>query len=127
MYSSTTLFSSTATGLRSLANASAPTRSASSAIEPPPANGSTTNGRVPAELRRTQLVGGIEPQGSADALPTRRQRPPRPPDVQRRNVPMPDRLLPPRMGRDAGNGQVHFDEPLRIRVHGCSHCISDRL
>ncbi|MDD5025073.1 MAG: hypothetical protein WC406_06885 [Methanoregula sp.] len=38
---------STATGLRSLAYASAPTRSASSGIDPPPANGSTTSGRVP--------------------------------------------------------------------------------
>ena len=47
MYSSKTLLSSTATGFRSLAKASAPTRSASSGIEPPPANGSTTSGRVP--------------------------------------------------------------------------------
>ncbi len=47
MYSRTTLLSSTGTGLRSLAKASAPTRKASSGIAPPPANGSTTNGRVP--------------------------------------------------------------------------------
>ena len=41
------LLRSTATGLRSLAKASAPMRSASTGIEPPPANGSTTSGRVP--------------------------------------------------------------------------------
>jgi len=46
MYSRTTLFRSTATGFRSVANASAPTRSASSGIAPPPANGSITSGRV---------------------------------------------------------------------------------
>lgn len=41
------LFSSTATGLRSEAKASAPTRKASRGMAPPPAKGSTTNGRVP--------------------------------------------------------------------------------
>ena len=203
MYSSTTLFKSTATGLRSEAKASAPTRRASSGIEPPPANGSTTNGRVPgsppraswaawvsarlvsrygwlvelsqlaksamkssradrsvsssassvglglipdvhqrrpaglaflgrgcqqfqipvrppgeihdplgrriAERLRAVRVGRVRPQRRTDHRPARRQRPSRPPDVQRRDVPMPDRLLPPRVGRDPGDGQVNLN------------------
>ena len=44
MSSSITFRIRQATGLRSLANASHPSRSASSGIEPPPANGSTTSG-----------------------------------------------------------------------------------
>ena len=44
MSSSITLRMRQATGLRSLAKASQPRRNASSGIEPPPANGSTTKG-----------------------------------------------------------------------------------
>ena len=187
------------TGLRSLAKASAPTRKASSGMEPPPANGSTTSGRVPgappsascaawvsarlvsrysrtvelsqlaksamksssaprsstgssnsvgllsgpsriacgsprsrsclplvrqstrafaaravvAERRRAQFVRRVGPQRRADHRPARRQRPPRPPDVQRRDVPVPDRLLAPRVRRDALDGQVDLDQALR--------------
>ena len=46
IYSRITLLSSTGTGLRSLANASAPTRCASNGIAPPPAKGSATSGEV---------------------------------------------------------------------------------
>ena len=46
-YSSITLLSRTATGFRSVANASAPIRKASTGMAPPPANGSTTSGREP--------------------------------------------------------------------------------
>ena len=44
MSSSITLRIKQATGFRSLANASQPTRNASNGMEPPPANGSTTKG-----------------------------------------------------------------------------------
>ena len=62
----------------------------------------------------TIRVGRVGPQGGADDRPTRRQRPPRPPDVQRGDVPMPNRLLPPRVRRDALDGQVNFDEAFGV-------------
>ena len=68
MYSSTTLLSSTATGLRSLAKASAPTRSASSGIEPPPANGSTTSGRVPGSPPRASWAAWVERAAGVQVL-----------------------------------------------------------
>ena len=52
-YSSITRLRSTATGFKSEANASAPTRSASRGIAPPPANGSKTSGRTPGRLPRS--------------------------------------------------------------------------
>ena len=54
MSSSITLRIRHATGLRSLANASQPRRSASRGIEPPPANGSTTSGGSPPCAARTR-------------------------------------------------------------------------
>ena len=44
----------------------------------------------------------------------RRQRSPRPLNVQRENVPMPNGFLPPRMRRDALNREVHFNEVFGI-------------
>ena len=197
IYSRVTLLSSTAIGLRSLAKASAPTRSASSGMEPPPAKGSTTSGRVPGtppnascaawvsarlvsryagtvelsqlaksamksssarrntsgsssrsgsfwvatiraalsalasrryscaqssirsratsrECLRTDVIRRVRPQRRANHRPTRGQRSPRPPDVQRRDMPVPDRLLAPRMGGDALDRQIDFDEALGI-------------
>ena len=43
----------------------------------------------------------------------------RPPDVQRRDVPVPDRLLAAGVGRDAGDRQIDFDQALGI---GCGQC-----
>jgi hypothetical protein len=69
-----------------------------------------------AKRPRTQLILRIGPQRRANHRPTSRQRTPRPPDVQRRNMPMPNRLLPPRVRRNAGDGQVHFDQAFRVLV-----------
>lgn len=52
---------------------------------------------VIAELLRAKLVGRVGPQRRTDHCPARRQRPPCPPNVQRRNMPMPNALLPARM------------------------------
>src|SRR6266404_1689690 len=62
MYSSTTLLSSQATGFRSLAKASAPVRSASSGIAPPPANGSTTRGLSPTEPPNDSCAARVKPR-----------------------------------------------------------------
>ena len=59
----------------------------------------------------------VGPQGRADHRPTRRQRTPRPPDVQRGNMPMPDGLLAPRVRGDALDRQVNFDEAFGILGH----------
>jgi len=60
------------------------------------------------------LVRRVGPQRSANHRPARRQWPPRPPDVQRRDVAVADGLFPPRMGGDALDGQVHFDEAFGV-------------
>ena len=59
---------------------------------------------------------GVYPQSRANNRPTRRQRTPRPPDVERRNMPVTDALFLPRVGRNAFDGQVNFDKPFGI-VH----------
>jgi ribonuclease Z len=59
MYSSTTLLRSTATGFKSLAKASAPTRRASSGIAPLPAKGSTTSGFVPGTPPNASCAAGV--------------------------------------------------------------------
>ena len=70
--------------------------------------------------RRTIGLRRVRPQRRANDRPARRQRPPRPPDMQRGNVPVPDGLLPPRVRRDALDGQVNFDE-----AAGVGHRIYD--
>src|SRR5690242_10637404 len=62
MYSRTTLLSSHATGFRSLAKASAPIRSASSGIAPPPANGSTTRGLSPTAPPNASCAARVKPR-----------------------------------------------------------------
>ena len=67
-----------------------------------------------AKLLRAKRIGRVGPERRADHRPARRQRPPRPPDVQRRDMPMPNRLLPPRMGGDSGDGQIDFDQAFGV-------------
>ncbi len=68
-------------------------------------------GRI-AECLRAPLVGRVGPQRRTDHRAARGQRPSRPPDVQRADVPVaPAGGLPPlRVRRDASDGQVNFDE-----------------
>src|SRR5207247_9836759 len=66
-------------------------------------------------------IARIGPKGRADDRPTRRQRPPRPPDVQRGDVPVADRLLPPRVRGDAGDGEFDFDEAFGEFGHRAYH------
>jgi hypothetical protein len=70
-------------------------------------------------------VGRVGPERRADDRATRRQRPPRSPDVQRRDVPVPDRLLPPRVGADPLDGQIDFDQALGISRHVCSQVLKN--
>ena len=67
-----------------------------------------------AEAGRAVGVGGVWPERGTDDRPARRQGPPCPPDVQCRDVAMPDRLLSPRMGGDALDGQVNFDKAFGV-------------
>jgi len=68
-----------------------------------------------AKRRRTQRIGRIGPKGGANDRPTRREGPPRPPDVQGGDVAVPDGFFAPRVRRDALDGQVNFDEALGVR------------
>ena len=65
---------------------------------------------------RAKFVDGIGPQRGADHGTAGGQRSARPPDVQRADVPVADRLLAPGVGRDALDGQIDFDETGRVRV-----------
>jgi hypothetical protein len=68
-------------------------------------------------------VGRLEPERRADESAAGRQRPPWPPDVQRRDVPVPDRLLPPRVGADPLDGQIDLDQAIGISRHICSQVL----
>ncbi len=63
-----------------------------------------------AKTLRAERVGRVRPERGADHRPAGRQGPTSPPDVQRRDVPVPDRLLASRMGADPPDGQVHLDQ-----------------
>src|SRR5260370_30947732 len=60
------------------------------------------------EILRALRVVGIGDERSEHHRPARRQRPPRPPDVQRGDVPMPNRLLPSRLLGDFLQRQSDF-------------------
>ena len=60
-----------------------------------------------------------------DHRPRRRQRPPRPPQVQRARVPVPDRLLAGRRLVDRVQRQGDFDELLAV-IHERNHVIECR-
>src|SRR4029079_6444266 len=64
---------------------------------------------------RAEWIGGIGPQSRADHRPTGCKRSSGPPDVQSRDVPVPNGLLPSRMRGDALDGKVHFDKPFGVR------------
>lgn len=75
-----------------------------------------------AEGGRTVFIRRVGPEGGADHGPARRQRSPRPPDMQGGNVAVPDGFLAPRVGGDALDRQVHFDE-----AFGVGHPAGDRV
>ena len=60
---------------------------------------------VPVPLSRR-----IVHQRSPDHRPSRSERPPRPPQMQRRRVPVPDRFLPCRLGIDHGQRQRYLNQ-----------------
>ena len=63
-----------------------------------------------AKRRRTQPVGRIWPVRGTDFSSARRQRSPRPPDMQCADLPVPNRLFPPRIRRNKGNWQINLDQ-----------------
>ena len=60
--------------------------------------------------RRAERVRRVRPERRAQDRATSRQRPSRPPDMQRRNMPVPDRFLAPRMRRDRLHREIHFNQ-----------------
>ncbi len=65
----------------------------------------------------TMLIRRVWPQRRADHRPACCQRPPRPPDMERGNVPMPDALLAPGVDGYPLYRQVNFDKTLGIGSH----------
>ena len=59
---------------------------------------------------RSASLSGSSTSRGVEEGPARRQGPPRPPDVQRRDVPVPDVLLAPGVRRDLLQGEGHLDE-----------------
>ena len=70
---------------------------------------------------RAQVVGRVGPQCGADHGPAGSQGSARPPDMECRDMPMPDRLLAPRMRRDPLDRQVNLDEASGV---GTAHRLS---
>ena len=60
------------------------------------------------ERRRTVFVARVRQQQRHQHRPTRRQRPARPPQMQRARMPMPNRLLPHGVTGDLGDWEVDF-------------------
>jgi len=76
--------------------------------------------RLPPERLRAMRVAGVRQQQRHQHRPRGGQRPTRPPQVQGRRMPVPDRLLPRRVPRDLGDGEVDLRQPLaRLGDHGC--------
>jgi hypothetical protein len=71
-----------------------------------------------AKRRRAKFVCRIRPKRRTDDGATSGERTPRPPDVQRGNVPMPNGFLAPRVCGYALDWQVNFDEAFGILGHG---------
>ena len=74
-----------------------------------------------AKCGRTVFVRRVRPESRANHRPTRRQRSPRPPDVKRGDVPMPDGFLAPRVRRNPLDRQVNFNEAFGVG-HVQSNC-----
>ncbi len=70
--------------------------------------------RLRLELRRAERIARVRPEQREQHRPARRQRPPRPPQVQRARMPVPDRLLPRRVPRHLGDREVHLGEALAV-------------
>ena len=70
-----------------------------------------------AEGGRAFGVRRIGPERGADHRPADRQRPPRPPDMERGDVTVPDGLFAPVVRGDALDGQVNFDEAFGVAAH----------
>jgi hypothetical protein len=66
------------------------------------------------ERRRAVFIRRVRPQRRTNHRPARCQRSPRPPDVQRGNMPVPDGFLAPRVRGDALDRQVNFDEAFGV-------------
>ena len=67
------------------------------------------------EIPPLPLAPGIRQQRPDERRPTRRQRPPRRPDMQRGQMPMPHILLMSRIQRHRLQRKPHLDQPLRRR------------
>src|SRR5439155_19649530 len=67
-----------------------------------------------AEFLGAQRVGWVWPEGRQDDRPASRQRAPRPPDVEGRNVAVADRLLPPGVLADPLDWEVDLDQTLGV-------------
>ena len=80
----------------------------------PPVHGEQNPPRLLLERRRAMFVARVRQQQRHQHRPRRRQRPPRPPQMQRGGMPMPNGLLPHRMTRHLGNGEIHFGEALAV-------------
>src|SRR5205823_423667 len=70
-----------------------------------------------AENLRAKRVCRVGPERRANHRSARRERSPRPPDMERGNVAVPDGLLPPRVRRDTLDRQINFDEAFGICCH----------
>src|SRR5580658_6685798 len=73
-------------------------------------------GVIPEPLR-AQRVRRVRPQCCTQDRTAGCERTTRPPDMQCRDVPMPDRLLPPRVGGNLLDGKIDFDETLGVALH----------
>src|SRR6266568_2093687 len=73
--------------------------------------------RCLAKCGRTVFVSRVRPESRANHRPTRRKWTACPPDVERGNMPMPNRLLPTRMSGNAFDWQVNFNKTLGVRSH----------
>ncbi len=68
-----------------------------------------------AKAGRAKFVSRVWPKRGANHRSASRQRPPRPPNVQRGNMPVANRLLAPRVGGNALDRKTDFNESLVIR------------
>lgn len=71
-----------------------------------------------AKRGRAQRVGGVGPERGEDDRATRGQRPTRPPQVQRGDVPVAEGLLPAGVVGDDADREVDLDEALAGGCHG---------
>jgi hypothetical protein len=63
---------------------------------------------------RAIRISRIRPEGSANYGTASGERSSRPPDMKCRDVAVPDRLLPPGVGRDPLDREIDLDESFRV-------------